>query len=191
MELLKGAIVMTAQERPEGLAGGFREDLFKKMISADAVFGRLPYQILTKPLQLIGWKRMECNRLIRFRDVTWKTFDSIRRRCLIIRIRSKFVDPESPLLNDPEASATGLFPRQLDLKDFLGSGPGIAAGLRIQHGFEKVLTHFTCGECASSPMGFAACSVSSFRFHTRHTTVCFSVSAGVFSNVRDVLERHR
>jgi hypothetical protein len=137
VELLKGAIVLTAQERPEGLGGGFREDLFKKLVSADAVFGRLPYQILTRPLQLTGWKRMECNRLIRFRDVTSKTFDSIRRRCLVIRFRSRFVDPEAEILKHARAASAGVFPRQMDLKDFLKSGPGVLAGLRIQHGFEK------------------------------------------------------
>ncbi|MCP4189708.1 MAG: hypothetical protein GY768_03680, partial [Planctomycetaceae bacterium] len=41
VELLKGAIVLTAQEWPEGMTRGFREDLFKKMASADLIFGRL------------------------------------------------------------------------------------------------------------------------------------------------------
>ncbi|MCP4189322.1 MAG: hypothetical protein GY768_01705, partial [Planctomycetaceae bacterium] len=59
VELLKGAIVLTAQERPEGMTRGFREDLFKKMASADLIFGRLPYQTLTKTICLVGWKRME------------------------------------------------------------------------------------------------------------------------------------
>ena len=48
VELLQGAIVLTAQERPEGVRQAFREDLFKKFASADGIFGRMPYQILTK-----------------------------------------------------------------------------------------------------------------------------------------------
>ena len=48
VELLKGAFVFTAQERPEGLRRGFREDLFKKLASADGIFGRLPYAMVTK-----------------------------------------------------------------------------------------------------------------------------------------------
>lgn len=48
VEVLKGAVVLTAQERPEGLGKAFREDLFKKLASADGIFGRMPYQILTK-----------------------------------------------------------------------------------------------------------------------------------------------
>ena len=63
MELLKGGVVLTGQERPEGMSKGFREDLFKKTASADGIFGRLPYQILTRTIRLRGWKRMELNRL--------------------------------------------------------------------------------------------------------------------------------
>lgn len=48
VELLKGACVFTAQERPEGLSKGMREDLFKKMATGEGIFGRLPYQIVTK-----------------------------------------------------------------------------------------------------------------------------------------------
>lgn len=48
VELLKGACVFTAQERPEGLSKGMREDLFKKMATGEGIFGRLPYQILTQ-----------------------------------------------------------------------------------------------------------------------------------------------
>ena len=65
VEMLKGAVVLTGQERPEGMSKGFREDLFKKMASADGIFGRLPYQILTRTIKLQGWKRMELNRPLR------------------------------------------------------------------------------------------------------------------------------
>lgn len=51
VELLVGAVVYTAQERPEGVNRGFREDLFKKWASADGIFGRLPYQIQTRATQ--------------------------------------------------------------------------------------------------------------------------------------------
>ena len=55
---------------------GFGEDLFKKLASADGIFGRLAYQILTKVIYLIGWKRMELNKLIRFEGVTEGAFHS-------------------------------------------------------------------------------------------------------------------
>ena len=69
VEFLRGALVLTAQERPEGMRKGFREDLFKKMASADGIFGRLPYQILTRAIKLVGWKRMEMNRIMLFTGV--------------------------------------------------------------------------------------------------------------------------
>ena len=34
VELVKGALVLTAQERPEGMARGSREDWFEKVASA-------------------------------------------------------------------------------------------------------------------------------------------------------------
>lgn len=62
VEMLKGAIAFTAQERPEGMGKPLREDLFKKWASADGIFGRLPYGVETKPICLTGWKRMELNK---------------------------------------------------------------------------------------------------------------------------------
>ena len=92
VELLKGAIVLTAQERPEATARGFREDLFKKMASADAIFGRLPYQVLTKAIAFVGWKCMEVNKLVRFSGVRESCFNSVFRRCLLCKnLRSCYV----------------------------------------------------------------------------------------------------
>lgn len=48
IELLKGALVFTAHERPEGIGRGFCEGLFRKRASADGMLGRLPYQITTR-----------------------------------------------------------------------------------------------------------------------------------------------
>ena len=66
VELLRGAIVLTGQERPEGMSKKFREDLFNKCDAGDGIFGRLPYQALTKVINLAGRKRMETNRLPTF-----------------------------------------------------------------------------------------------------------------------------
>ena len=84
---------MTAQERPEGLSKSFREDLLKKMMSGDGIFGRLPYQILTKVIHLVGWKRMELNRLVRFTGVTDRIVHSMSKRCLTIRMQRRSVHP--------------------------------------------------------------------------------------------------
>ena len=137
VESLKGTIVLTAQEKPEGLRKSFREDLFKKLASADGIFGRLPYQILTKVIYLIGWKRMELNKLITFDGVTEGAFHAIYRRSLLIKIFARFVDAEYIRRVLPDAEKYGIFPRAPDLKPFMQSGPAIAAGLQRQLGFER------------------------------------------------------
>ncbi|CAK0891385.1 unnamed protein product [Prorocentrum cordatum] len=137
VESLKGTIVLTAQEKPEGLRKSFREDLFKKLASADGIFGRLPYQILTKVIYLVGWKRMELNKLITFDGVTEGAFHAIYRRSLLIKIYARFVDAECIRRALPDAEKYGIFPRAPDLKPFMQSGPAIAAGLQRQLGFER------------------------------------------------------
>ena len=91
-EILQCAIALIAQEKPEGLKKGFREDLYKNVASADGIFGLLPYAILTKVIRLVGWKRMELNKLIRFEGVSEGAFHSIFRRSLLIRIMARFID---------------------------------------------------------------------------------------------------
>ncbi|CAK0791818.1 unnamed protein product [Prorocentrum cordatum] len=137
VESLKGTIVLTAQEKPEGLRKSFREDLFKKLASADGIFGRLPYQILTKVIYLVGWKRMELNKLITFDGVSEGAFHAIYRRSLLIKVWARFVDAEYIRRVLPDAEKYGIFPRAPDLKPFMQSGPAIAAGLQRQLGFER------------------------------------------------------
>jgi len=133
---LVGAFVFTAQERPEGM-GKFRNHQFKKWASADGIFGRLPYAILTKVIHLVGWKRMELNSLIRIEGVTEANFHSIFRRGLIIRFKSRFMDAEEYKKLPAEASAAGVFAQESDLRAFLRSDPAVLAGLRLQHAFES------------------------------------------------------
>ena len=137
VESLVGSIVMTAQEKPEGMNKSFREDLFKKMATADGIFGRLPYAVLTKVITLIGWKRMELNKLITFAGVPETAFDAIFRRSLLVRIRSKFLDQEWISNFLPDSEKYGVFPRQPDLREFMQSGPaGLAANI-LQCQFES------------------------------------------------------
>ncbi len=93
------------------------------MASADLIFGSLPYQILTKTICLVGWKRMELNRLIRFVGVREQEFNAIYRRSLLIKVHARFVDPDFLKREMPDAALYGVFPRQNDLKPFLRSGP--------------------------------------------------------------------
>ena len=136
IEVICDAIAWTACERPEGMSKAFRDDLFKKLASADAVFGRLPYQIITRVIHMVGWKRMELNRLIKFAHVSEATFQSIFRRCLLIKIKARFVDAQYIADKLPDASKYGLFVRDPDMKEFLGGSQAIAAGLILQHAFE-------------------------------------------------------
>ena len=69
IELLSSGYIFTCQERPEG-AKGFREDLFKKVITGEGIAGRLPYAMATRMFRLWGWKRFELNRMLKFTDVT-------------------------------------------------------------------------------------------------------------------------
>ena len=42
IELLYSAYILTAQERPEGTQKHLREDLLKKLATAEGIMGRLP-----------------------------------------------------------------------------------------------------------------------------------------------------
>lgn len=79
VESLAGACIYTGQEKPTGGKGKVREDLIKKFATGEGISGRMPYAILTKLIRIIGWKRMEVNKLIRFEDVVEENFESIMR----------------------------------------------------------------------------------------------------------------
>ena len=52
-----GCIILTGQESPE-TSRRLREDLWKKMISADGIPGRKPYGMITRMLSLTSWTRL-------------------------------------------------------------------------------------------------------------------------------------
>jgi len=72
IEQWEGCIVLTGQEAPE-TNKKMREDLFKKTMSGDSLAGRKPYGIVTRIMKLVGWKRMEVNKLM--------TFSAVKERC--------------------------------------------------------------------------------------------------------------
>eukprot|EP00974_Lingulodinium_polyedra_P061942 5979964-Lingulodinium_polyedra.AAC.1 len=65
VEGIANGIVWTGQEAPETQKRIFL-DLYKKMMSADGIAGRRPYGITTRMFELIGWKRLELNKLMHF-----------------------------------------------------------------------------------------------------------------------------
>ncbi len=152
IEQLVGCIILTAQEAPES-GRKLREDLYKKTMSADGIAGRKPYGITTRMLELVGWKRMEVNKLMRFTGVTDGNFPSILRRSFVWKPKARFLDATYFAKHYPDHERDGIFPKKETMKKFLVSGPAIAAGLRIQHGFE--INHGR-GECHAMIENYAA-----------------------------------
>ena len=84
---------MTGQEAVE-TSKGMREDLYKKHMSADPVACRMPYAIVTKLVELTGWKRYELNKVMKFQGLSEESFPSLLRRSLCIEFKSTFIDAE-------------------------------------------------------------------------------------------------
>ena len=146
---LEGCVIMTAQEAPE-TNRKLREDLYKKTMSADGIAGRKPYGMVTRMLELVGWKRLEANRMLQFSGVTEHNFNSIYRRSLVWKPKARFLDGEYLKEHYPDHEKDGIFPKNPILKHMLVSGPTVAAGLRDQHGFEVAHTREQCREFIES-----------------------------------------
>ena len=57
------------QEKPDSRKK-FREDLYKKLVSGDDLAARRPYGYVTRVLRIVGWKRVETNDLLQFKNVS-------------------------------------------------------------------------------------------------------------------------
>ncbi|CAE7406374.1 ABCB1, partial [Symbiodinium pilosum] len=110
-----GCFILTAQEKPE-TGRKMREDLFKKACSADGVAGRPPYGMTTRMIELVCWLRYE----------------------------ARFIDSQIIASCYPDANMDGYFAKNDELKDFLKSGPCIAAALLLQHAFEAQHSRQEC-----------------------------------------------
>ena len=69
-----------------------RDDFYKKHVSADPIAVRLPYAVVTKLVELKGWKRYEMNKLMTFAGTDGKSFDSIYRRSCVVMMNGQFVN---------------------------------------------------------------------------------------------------
>ena len=143
VEQFVGCVILTGQEAPESNKR-MREDLYKKTMSADGISGRKPYGITTKMFELVGWKRLEVNKLMRFAGVTKTNFASILRRSFVWKPRAIFTDGDFLRDNYTDAKEDGIFPADAVLKQFLVSPPAIGAGLRLQHAFELLHDRQIC-----------------------------------------------
>ena len=88
-ESMVSRLVVTGQEAVEGNKQGMRQDLYKKHLSADPIACRLPYAVVTKLVELIGWKRFELNNLMKFVGVDETSFFSIFRRSLVVEYHGR------------------------------------------------------------------------------------------------------
>ena len=91
LEQFAHCFIITCQEAPE-TGKPFQQDLYKKMMSADDLSARKPYGFMTRMLRVIGWKRYEANRMMTFRNVVEKNFNSVNRRGLGWEPLPAFVD---------------------------------------------------------------------------------------------------
>eukprot|EP00435_Cladocopium_sp_Y103_P008302 s3962_g2.t1 len=135
VESFARCIVITGQEAPESHKK-LHLDLFKKTMSADGIAGRKPYGYTTRMFNVVGWTRLEVNRMLVFYGITKSNFMSVMRRSLVWEPKARF-HPESVLKQvHPDHELDGHFLADPTLKQFLASAPASAAGLRIQHAFE-------------------------------------------------------
>ena len=143
VETFARCIVITGQEAPES-AKKLHLDLFKKTMSGDGIAGRKPYGFTTKMFHLIGWKRLEINRMPRFAGITAANFNSIFRRGLLWQAKARFHPPHVLATLHADHELDGHFEADPSLKQFLSSLPSAAAGLRLQHAFEAVTGKQDC-----------------------------------------------
>ena len=130
-----GCFILTAQEKPE-TGRRMREDLFKKACSADGIAGRPPYGMSTRMIELVCWLRYEVNSMFTLSGVTEGNFQSAYRRAFVWEPKARFLDPRVISGPYPDANMDGYFMKNDELKDFLRSGPCVAAARGLQHAFE-------------------------------------------------------
>ena len=124
-----------------------KQDLYKKHISADPVPARLPYAIVTRLLEITGWKRFETNKVMQFQGVSTDTFNSIWRRSLVIEFKGRFYDLTNIMTKYgslEKAARQGVFPRDPTMKDFLRSPAGIGASLHMTFGWLQARSEQDC-----------------------------------------------
>ena len=93
MEHIIGYRLLTAQEGTEGGCANLRnlrQDLYKKICSADPISRRLPYAKSSKMVSLRGMLRFELNQPLTFNNVRGEQWGSIYRRSLVVKMKAKF-----------------------------------------------------------------------------------------------------
>ena len=135
-EQLVNKLILTAQEAVQGSSAKMREDLYKKVVSADPCAVRMPYAIITRLVEFSGWTRFELNSLVKFLGVTEASFESILRRSWVCALKGRFVSADV-VARTPDASAKGVFEKDPHLKAFLKSGPAQLVTIKLVHGYAR------------------------------------------------------
>jgi hypothetical protein len=134
VESFARCMICTGQEAPES-SKKLHTDLYKKTMSADGITGRKPYGYTTRMFAIVGWKRLETNKLMHFSGVNATNFNSILRRALVWKPKARFLNPKF-LVHYPDHEVDGFFREDPTLGRFLSSSQASLAGMRLQHGFE-------------------------------------------------------
>jgi hypothetical protein len=144
VEAFARCCILTGQEAPES-AKKLHTDLYKKTMSGDGITGRKPYGYTTRMFSIVGWKRLEVNKMMSFQGVTLGNFNSILRRALVWKPRARFVHPQF-LEKYPDHERDGFFPSDPSLSKFLSTDQASVAGIRLQHAFEATHSKDNCYE---------------------------------------------
>ena len=71
---------------------------------------------------------MELNKLIQFSDISEANFESVLRRIALIKIQAQFFEERYLKQQRKDHEKFGVFKRDSDMKKFLTSTVGVAAG---------------------------------------------------------------
>ena len=135
VESFAKCFIITGQEAPES-SKKLHIDLFKKTMSADGIMGRKPYGYTTRMFHIVGWKRLELNRMMTFSGVNISNFHSMFRRAFVWKAKARFVHSKF-LLHYPDHEEDGIFAADPSLNKFLQLSQASIAGHRCQWVFER------------------------------------------------------
>ena len=142
VESFARCFIITGQEAPES-SKKLHTDLYKKTMSADGIMGRKPYGYTTRMFHVVGWKRLELNRMMAFMGVNLGNFHSIFRRGFIWKGKARFIHSKF-LSNYSDHEKDGIFAADPSLNKFLATSQASIAGLRMQWAFERMHSRDVC-----------------------------------------------
>ena len=142
VESFAKCFILTGQEAPE-TSKKMHLDLYKKTLSGDGIMGRKPYGYSTRMFQMIGWTRLEVNRMMTFVGVSNHNFNSLFRRSFVWKAKARFVHRKF-LTKYPEHEKDGIFEADPSLNKFLTTSQASIAGLKLQWAFEMDFNKDDC-----------------------------------------------